>query len=273
MSDTGLDTDRSYSEVVRRKGKSGGGRSKAQVHSAMQIPGALGLIPAGYRGTGDMGEQQQLQTPGGLGLIPAHRGLGVRQQQQQQQRHYTSDFRQAYPKVITRKAGIRQVNCCSINLSNVKTGPRNMFPTDKEVSDFLIDVCQLDIKDLTKMCAMRNGQEFWVSFKNEQLASEFEEKLIQGIDWCGTIVNGRRLDIPTIHVKLRGAADDIGHDLISEVMNKFGKVASCRRGTAHVAHKYPESHPNWIWDGIWHVMMKPDEAKVIPSYILCDEDH
>ena len=40
-----------------------------------------------------------------------------------------------------------------------------------------------------------------------------------------------------------------------------------------MASKYKENDPEFVWDGIWHVIIKPKDDVVIPSYILCDEDH
>ena len=102
-----------------------------------------------------------------------------------------------FPKIITRQSGIRQVNSCCLNLSNIKVGPNRTSPTDVDVSDFSAKTCKLNVMDISKICNMRNRQEAWVSFKNEALANDFEKKLLQGISWGNNmIVTGHRMMSP-----------------------------------------------------------------------------
>ena len=104
---------------------------------------------------------------------------------------------------------------------------------------FLIKVCKLDQKDIVKVCSMRNRQEVWISFTTDELANQFERRLLSGIDWGdGQLVTGQRLDMPSLYIKLRGAADDIGEDVISETMSKFGEIVLCTKGTASMGIKY-----------------------------------
>ena len=65
----------------------------------------------------------QLQNiPGSIGLVSGDRRRQLQQQQQCQGPPGPAGPGGQYPKVVTRRAGFRQVNCCMINLSKVKIG-------------------------------------------------------------------------------------------------------------------------------------------------------
>ena len=170
---------------------------------------------------------------------------------------------------MTRLSGLRQINCCLINLSKIKVGANLTSPTDIQVNMFLLKVCKLDPKDILKVSIMRNRQEVWVSFRNEDLADEFERRLTVGIEWSdGMFVNGHRLDNRSLHVKVRGVADDVTERTVSGVLGQYGTVSSCTRGTAFMARQYEPADQWWVWDGVWHVTLKVEAGTVVPSYIL-----
>ena len=88
---------------------------------------------------------------------------------------------------------------------------------------FLINKCGLRPEDILMACPMRNRQQFWVSFKTEALANSFEQTLINGVNWGdGNIVHGKRLDVPALHVRVRGAAMDVKKETIVKAMSKYG---------------------------------------------------
>ena len=112
--------------------------------------------------------------PGALGLVMGEKGEQLRQKQQQQRRPYQRpDHTSSYLKVVTRRTGFRQVNCCALNFSHVKVGRNNTMPSDLEINKFISSVCKLNPKEITKVAIMRNRQEVWVSFIHETLADEF----------------------------------------------------------------------------------------------------
>ena len=142
-----------------------------------------------------------------------------------------------------------------------------ILPTDVEINMFLLKECKLDIVDILKVSNLRNRQEAWVSFKNEALANDFESQLLNGIEWgtSGLIVFGKRLDRPSLYIKLRGVADDIEDVKIVEVMSRYGNVISCTRGTAPMARKFQPEDDRWVWDGVWHVQLKVADGTTVPS--------
>ena len=91
----------------------------------------LGVLQVEERG------QPQVM-PGALGLVQGARDRQLREQQQQQRQCGGSSRNVAqYPKVITTRAGIRQINCCSTDISQIKMGPNKTMPSDKGIGDFL----------------------------------------------------------------------------------------------------------------------------------------
>ena len=135
-------------------------------------PGSWVKVGRGRGTRGSVEKRQQsnlLNIPGALGLM---HGVGARQQQQRQQQLQGGPVGH-YPKVVSRRAGFRQINCCRINIGNVKTGPNKTIPSDSEIDMFLLNVCKLNIVDISKISIMRNRQEVWVTFNNEILANEF----------------------------------------------------------------------------------------------------
>ena len=152
--------------------------------------------------------------PGALGLLQGEEGMRMREQQQQLEGTRGRE-RETYPKIVTRRAGFRHLNTCAVSLDNVKVGPRKTLPSDIEVNIFLLQKCGLKLESVTKVLAMKNRQEFWVSFETESEANRFEKQLLAGIDWGnGMIVHGRRMDVPSLHVKVRGAADDVTEQVV-----------------------------------------------------------
>ena len=243
--------DHSWSEVTR-----GGGRGRRR----------------GRAGSAAGGQQARLmEMPGALGLITGDR---ARQAHQQQQTSNTNNREpQRYPKAVSARAGFRHINTCVINLNNVKVGPTNGPPTDIDINVFLLTKCGIKQEDLVRACSMRNRQQFWVSFKTELLANDFERKLLSGIDYGnGNIVTGRRLDIPGTHIRVRGVACDVKRETVTRILSKYGVVSSCTRGTAPMSRQYKEGDPKWVWDGVWNVLLKPKENITVPSYIVCDDD-
>ena len=219
-------------------------------------PGGFGLLPEDRQR--QLSEQHQLMENGAAGA-----GGNVRRRE-----------RETYPKIVSRRAGFRQVNTCCINLSNIKVGQRQTLPSDVEVNLFLLKKCGLTPDKLTRVCAMRNRQEFWVSFTTEAEADSFEKKLLAGIDWGdGRRVTGHRMDVPSLAIKVRGAAEDITEETVRTVLAEFGEVKSCVRGTAPMSGKSKEGDLGWVWDGVWHVALKANDDAIVPSYILADEDH
>ena len=141
---------------------------------------------------------------------------------------------------------------------------------------FVETKCKLDLVNISKIAVMRNRQEVWVTLKSDELANLFEKSLIDGIEWSpgsGMIVTGQRLDTPSLHIKVRGAADDVKGETVTEILSQWGTVQSCTRGTAPIARKYKPGDPRWVCDGIFHVVLKVDDATTVPSYILADGDH
>ena len=120
--------DHSWTEVSggrgRRRGRGGGERQKQQ-ERLRGIPGALGLLS----------------------------GAKDRRNQQHQQQ---SNLQDKYPKIVSKRAGFRQVNTCSLLFKNVKVGPNKTMPSDLEINLFLIKKCNLKLQDFVKCCVMRN---------------------------------------------------------------------------------------------------------------------
>ena len=112
------------------------------------------------------------------------------------------------------------------------------MPSDVDLNNFLVKKCKLRLENVTKACPMRNRQEFWVSFEHEEDANSFERPLLAGIDWGnGMMVTGHRMDVPSLQVKVRGAANDVDEKTIRNVLGPYGEVKSCRRGTARRSSK------------------------------------
>ena len=83
------------------------------------------------------------------------------------------------------------------------------MPSDMDINVFILTKCDVRQEDVLKACSMRNRQQFWLTFKTEELANDYEKKLLSGIEYgSGIIVTGSRLDMPKLHIKLRGAAPD-----------------------------------------------------------------
>ena len=74
-------------------------------------------------------------------------------------------------------------------------------------------------------------------------------------------VNGHRLDNPSLHVKVRGVADDIVENTVKGVLEQFGTVSSCSRGTAPIAGNAKPGDKSYVWDGVWHVKIKVEKLK------------
>ena len=95
-----------------------------------------------------------------------------------------------------------------------------------------------------------------------------------GIEWeRGVVVTGKRMDIPTLLIKVRVVADDVTETVVKNVLGERGVVSSCVRGTAPMAQGYAPTHERWVWDGVWHVALRPHANTTVPSYSLCDGDH
>ena len=117
MSDSDVDPVESPTWAVATRGRRGGGPGRGVQQPSHHIQGALGLVPGGER----------------------------------MQQHQTSAWGH-YPKIITRRAEFRQVNCCCLNLSSVKTSSNKLFSKDLEVDNFILRNCNLKLTDLVKIC-------------------------------------------------------------------------------------------------------------------------
>ena len=117
MSDSTVDPLESPTWGAVTRGRIGGGPSRGLQQPLHHIPGALGLVHGGGR----------------------------------MQQHQTSAWGH-YPKIITRRAEFRQVNCCCLNLSSVKTSSNKLFSKDSEVDNFILRNCNLKLTDLVKIC-------------------------------------------------------------------------------------------------------------------------
>ena len=117
-------------------------------HSWTEVSGGRGR----RRGRTERQQQQERlrRIPGALGLLS---GAQDRRNQQHQQQ---SNLQDKYPKIVSRRAGFRQVNTCSLLFKNVKVGPNKTMPSDLEINLFLIKKCNLKLQDFVKCCVMRN---------------------------------------------------------------------------------------------------------------------
>ena len=154
------------------------------------------------------------------------------------------------------------------------------WPTEKAITDFILsEQMGLKVEDIDTSSTKKDRGEVWLSLKTDLKCMEVEQRLLKGVKWMvnraapDVMVFGQRLDKPTLHVTIVGAAKNIPEVEIRRIMGKYGTISSLHRGSHPYLSKGKVGQEGWVWDGRWNVYIKVPEEGHLPSNIIVADDH
>ena len=138
-----------------------------------------------------------------------------------------------------RQEGHDQVNTFSLSFKNIRiNGFDNLskrvskvYPPINKIDSFILDTLGLDIKRILSITNLRAKQQVWISFVNEEDVESLEQKIFRGVIFpeSGVKIYGTRLDSPTVHARLVGAAYWVSEKDIHDLFGRWGEVKSLER--------------------------------------------
>ena len=160
---------------------------------------------------------------------------------------------------------VHRKNSLAIDLSTVYG--RDNIPNRLEMFKFIHKQIGIKAEELVDIQDHPFLPQVFVKVKSEEIVKRVEAKMKSGIKVTGKNVTlyGWRCDVPLTTVKLNGANPDTPRDIIIKVMTKYGKVESCDRGRVDYFKE------NFVSDGTWHLRMRPEQGKGLPSIVYFTE--